>query len=152
MKRLILASLVLALFSTGGISEASQIPAGIRNNNPMCVHSKSGGKWLGQTGKDKRGRAIFKSHKYGLRAGYIVLYTYHNKHKRRTVLKILDKYCNSNREQYARFLCKNMKISPTQEIPLHRLPQLMRCMVRFETGKDPFHEKDYDPKMLLGLN
>lgn len=53
-------------------------PLGIRNNNPGNIKWSSANDWVGQTGQDANGFAIFSDPVYGLRAMFMVLQAYSN--------------------------------------------------------------------------
>ena len=123
------------------------VTTGIRNRNPMNVFARgSKDPWLGQIGKDERGHAIFATFEHGLRAGAIVLLRYYDKHKLDTVEKIINRYCTGNQKAYTAFICKKLRIQPTEVINVaERLPDLMKAMVHFENGYQIFPDEMYIP-------
>ena len=98
--------------------ELAQIKAGVSkkettattlaeaNNNPLNVKSLGKVKWLGQTGTDKHGHAIFDSPAHGIRAASLVLRSYAITHKIDTVRGLVTRFAHGNRESYTAFLCK----------------------------------------------
>lgn len=123
------------------------VTTGIRNRNPMNVFARgSKDPWLGQIGKDERGHAIFATFEHGLRAGAIVLLRYYDKHKLDTVEKIINRYCTGNQKEYTAFICKKLRVQPTEVINVaERLPDLMKAMVHFENGYQVFPDEMYIP-------
>lgn len=109
-----------------------------RNNNPLNVKAPAnGGNWKGQTGVDKFGHAVFASREYGIRAGALVLRTYARKHKVSTVEELVTRFAEGNHEGYIRHLCRKLKVRPDEKIDLvKRMPELLRVMVRQESGED----------------
>lgn len=109
-----------------------------RNNNPLNVkRPANGGNWKGQVGTDKFGHAVFASREYGLRAGALVLRTYAREHKVSTVEALVTRFARGNHEGYIRHLCRKLKVRPDEKIDLvKRMPELLRAMVRQESGED----------------
>lgn len=109
-----------------------------KNNNPLNVkRPANGGRWKGQIGTDKFGHAQFKTQEYGIRAGALVLRTYARKHKVSTVEGLVARFAEGNQEGYVKTLCRRLRVKPDEKIDLvKRMPELLRAMVRQESGKD----------------
>lgn len=109
-----------------------------KNNNPLNVkRPANGGRWKGQVGVDKFGHAQFKTQEYGIRAGALVLRTYARKHKVSTVAELVERFAEGNHEGYVKNLCRKLGVEPDEKIDLvKRMPELLRAMVRQESGKD----------------
>ena len=107
-----------------------------QNRNFANVKSlKNGQVWEGQIGTDKFGHAIFKHPAYSIRACALVLKSYERRHKIRTVKDLVHRFAEGNREPYIKHLCKVLDVEPEEKISLtKRLPELLRGIVRFETG------------------
>lgn len=107
------------------------------NNNPCNVKAMSKEKWLGQVGVDRHGHAIFDSPAHGIRAASLVLRSYALTHKIETVRGLVTRFAHGNREPYTAFLCKRLGVAPDESIDLiRRMPELLRAMARFESGRD----------------
>lgn len=106
------------------------------NRNFANVKSlKNGQVWEGQIGTDRFGHAIFKHPAYSIRACALVLKSYERKHKIQTVKDLVYRFAEGNREPYIEHLCKVLDVEPEQKISLtKRMPELLRGIVRFETG------------------
>lgn len=109
-----------------------------RNNNPLNVkRPANGGNWKGQVGTDKFGHAVFASREYGIRAGALVLRTYAREHKVATVEALVTRFAEGNHAGYIRHLCHKLRVRPDEKIDLvKRMPELLRAMVRQESGED----------------
>lgn len=109
-----------------------------RNRNPLNVKALGGGrKWAGQVGTDKFGHAIFEREEYGVRAGALVLRSYARRHNICTVRALVERFAKGNHEGYEAYLCRKLQVGPTDPVDLIKLmPQVLRAMVRFESGKE----------------
>lgn len=91
--------------------------------------------WLGQCGIDAHGHAVFKSPEWSLRAGTLVLRSYYQRHGIKTVRGIVERFSTNNHEEYTKYLCSRLHLEPDEEFNvLKRMPELVRHMVRFESG------------------
>ena len=91
--------------------------------------------WLGQCGIDAHGHAVFKSPEWSLRAGTLVLRSYYQRHGIKTVRGIVERFSTNNHAEYTAYLCKRMRLDPDEEFNvMKRMPELVRHMVRFESG------------------
>jgi len=92
--------------------------------------------WKGQCGRDKHGHAIWKAPEYSLRAGALVLRSYYLRHGIRTVRGIVERFSTCNHDEYAAFLARRLGVREDEEINvIKRLPELIRAMAQFETGR-----------------
>lgn len=108
----------------------------IQNNNPLNVKARANDPWLGQIGKDKHGHAIFKSPVHGIRAGSLVLRTYAKEHKIATIPELVERFAEGNRAEYTVYLCRKLKVKDTDNVDIiKRMPELLKAMASFETGK-----------------
>lgn len=117
-----------------------------RNRNYLNIKNIPGG-WLGQTGVDAHGHAIFASEEYGIRAAASVLMNYAVKYGICTIDGLVDRFCEGNREAYKQFLSRNLGLGVEERFHLlEYLPELLRAMARFESGKDldPEYFVSYD--------
>lgn len=128
------ASLIRATRLASG--EGLSIPQ--KNKNPLNVKALGGNrKWAGQVGVDKFGHAIFEREEYGVRAGALVLRSYARRHNICTVRALVERFAEGNHEGYEAHLCRKLQVGPTDPVDLIKLmPQVLRAMVRFESGKE----------------
>ena len=89
-----------------------------------------------QVGVDRRGFVIFSSPEYGIRAAAHVLTAYYIRHDKDTLAKIVRRFSTSDQKDYTVFLSHHMKLGVNKPFHvLERLPELMRCMARYECGR-----------------
>lgn len=107
-----------------------------RMNNPLNIKRKyGGGKWEGEIGYDRQGHVHFKTVQHGIRAAAFVLRSYYRKHKIDNLTAIIDRFCGGNKK-YVAFLSKRMHLKPTESFNvLNRMPELLRHMSQYESGK-----------------
>ncbi len=111
-------------------------PLALATRNYLNIkRSANGQRWEGELSYDAAGHVIFKDAAYSIRAGAIVLKNYEKKHGIKTVRGIITRFAEGNREAYIRHVCKALGVQPDEEISIaERLPELLRAMVKFETG------------------
>ena len=103
--------------------------------NYLNVKAPSDTYWLGQKGRDAHGHAVFKSPEWSLRAGTLVLRSYYQRHGIRTIRGIVERFSTNNHEEYTKYLCSRLHLEPDEEFNvMRRMPELVRHMVRFESG------------------
>ena len=123
------------------------ITRGVRNKNPMnIVAMSSKNPWRGQIGKDNENHAIFETFEHGLRAGYLTLRRYYEKHGINTLIGITTRFCEGNANSYAKFIAQNIGVKPDEPINvLDYMPEIMKSMVRYENGFDIFPDTYFIP-------
>ena len=105
--------------------------------NYLNVKAPSDSYWLGQCGRDSHGHAVFTSPEWSLRAGTLVLRSSSQRHGIKTVRGIVERFSTNNHEEYTKYLCDRLKLDPDEEFNvMKRMPELVRHMVRFESGSD----------------
>ena len=103
--------------------------------NDLNVKAPSDSYWLGQCGRDSHGHAVFVSPEWSLRAGTLVLRSYYQRHGIKTVRGIVERFSTCNHEEYTKYLCARLNLEPDEEFNvMRRMPELVRHMVRFESG------------------
>ena len=103
--------------------------------NYLNVKAPSDTYWLGQKGRDAHGHAVFKSPEWSLRAGTLVLRSYYQRHGIKTIRGIVERFSTNNHAEYTKYLCDRLKLDPDEEFNvMRRMPELVRHMVRFESG------------------
>lgn len=107
-----------------------------RMNNPLNIKRRTNGqKWEGELGFDKQGHVKFATVQHGIRAAAFVLRSYYRKHKIDNLTAIINRFCGGNKK-YVAFLSKRMHLKPTQSFNvLNRMPELLRYMSQYESGK-----------------
>ena len=105
--------------------------------NYLNVKAPSDTYWLGQQGRDAHGHAMFVSPEWSLRAGTLVLRSYYQRHGIKTVRGIVERFSTCNHAEYTKYLCARLNLEPDEEFNvMRRMPELVRHMVRFESGSD----------------
>ena len=105
--------------------------------NYLNVKAPSDTYWLGQKGRDAHGHAVFVSPEWSLRAGTLVLRSYYQRHGIKTVRGIVERFSTCNHAEYTKYLCARLNLEPDEEFNvMRRMPELVRHMVRFESGSD----------------
>lgn len=122
-----------------------------RNGSWFNVKRLSNGrKWRGEIGIDEQKHVIFSAPEYSVRAGALTLRSYYMVHKLDTIEKIVKRYSTSNHEEYIAYLCSKMKLKPDESFDvIRRLPELLKGIAYFETGK-PIPEKMLATLDILG--
>ena len=117
-------------------NEGGKKPLALATRNYLNIkRSANGQRWEGELSADDAGHVIFKDAAYSIRAGAIVLKNYERKHGIKTVRGIITRFAEGNRDAYIRHVCKALGVQPDEEISIAaRLPELLRAMVKFETG------------------
>lgn len=108
-------------------------PRGIRNKNPGNIEWSAANNWLGQIGKEPKGRfAIFDEHENGIRALGKILQTYYRKHKLRTIRGILNRYAppvENDTPAYVRAVAARCGIGPDEDIADIRDPKVLGSLM-----------------------
>lgn len=113
----------------------------VKNKNPLNIKKPGDGEaWEGQIGVDEQGHAVFSSWEYGMRAGAFTLRTYAQIYKVDTIDKLVSRFSEVKGKQfeiYVLFLCNSLSIDRDEKINLiHRMPDLLRALSRYECGMD----------------
>lgn len=92
----------------------SNLPRGIRNNNPGNI--RHGDKWKGlHTEQTDPSFCRFIAPKWGYRALFIILRTYERKYRLCSIREIIHRYAppiENNTEGYIQRVAKELKVSP----------------------------------------
>ena len=105
-------------------------------NSWLNVKAPTDSYWKGQVGRDRHGHAIWKAPEYSLRAGALVLRSYYQRHNICTVEGIVKRFSTNNHEEYISYLCRHLGLKPNEKFNIiQRIPELIRHMSAFETGR-----------------
>lgn len=120
---------------------AKAVTLAVKNKNPLNIKKlENGDTWEGQIGIDDQGHAIFSSWEHGMRAGAFTLRAYAQNHKVDTIDKLVSRFSEAKGkpfEVYVLFLCDHLSIDRNEKIDLiHRMPDVLRAMSRYESGID----------------
>ena len=122
-------------------------PRGLRNHNPGNI-DRTGEKWQGMA-VDQSGDSrfvVFKTPEYGIRALAKVLISYRNKHNRRTVRQIIDRWAppvENDTAAYIKAVAADIGVSADDDIDVRQLPvmlPLVKAIIAHENGMQPYSE------------
>lgn len=118
----------------------------LKNRNPLNIKHLGKQKWRGEIGRDAQGHVVFSSIHYGIRAAVLTLRSYQTKHNIETLDGIVERFCGGNPE-YVAFLSRHMGLKPDEKFSItQRIPELIRWMSRFESGRE------LQPEMIAALD
>lgn len=122
-------------------SKKNKIPRGIRNNNPLNI--RVGNNWQGEVAKPSDHTfEQFKEMKYGVRAAFIILRNYINRHKLNTIPKVINRWAPSNENNtlaYIKAVEKYSLIDINETLRFENKCQminLFRAMCIVENGRE----------------
>lgn len=122
-------------------SKKSKIPRGIRNNNPLNI--RVGNNWQGEVSQPTDHTfEQFKEMKYGVRAAFIILRNYINRHKLNTIPKVIARWAPSNENNtllYIKAVEKFSMIGINETLRFENKCQminLFRAMCIVENGRE----------------
>ena len=124
-----------------------KLTRGMRNKNPMNIAALgSSDPWKGQIGADDIGLAKFETYEHGLRAGYITLVNFQQKHGKKNLLSIMQRYCEGDYEKYASVIARRIGVTATTDIDVRMyMPEIMKAIIEMENGYQPFPETYFIP-------
>jgi len=139
---------VMLILALGALFMLSKelLPKGFRNNNPGNIRHNAANDWLGQTGFDDTGYAIFSHVNYGIRAMGKVLTTYHFSYGINTALGVAYRWAppsdNNPTNNYTDFIVDKLELDFTSErfSIIERLPELVAAIIEFENGSNPYSQ------------
>ena len=127
-------------------------PRGIRNNNPLNI--RVGNNWKGEVSQPTDHTfEQFTEMKWGVRAAFIVLRNYIQRHQLNTIRKIITRWApasENNTQRYIDMVSQLADINPTEAIRYEhkeRMGRLVDAMIRVECGQPverSIIEKGYD--------
>ncbi|MEE1121839.1 MAG: hypothetical protein UHT92_09200 [Prevotella sp.] len=137
---------------------ATNIPRGIRNNNPANIKYAPQNKWQGQA-KPNQGFCTFITPIYGLRAAYRLIGSYYTRHNLRTVAQIISRWSPDGKtieDNYAWYVARGCGILSDEEIDIGNedfMVKFMKGIVKFENTQNPYDDKTYRKAYRLsGIN
>ena len=122
-------------------SKKNKTPRGIRNNNPLNI--RVGNNWQGEVSQPTDHTfEQFKEMKYGVRAAFIILRNYINRHKLNTIPKVITRWAPSNENNtlaYIKAVEKYSLIDINETLRFENKCQminLFRAMCIVENGRE----------------
>lgn len=115
---------------------------GMRNNNPLNIRYVKSNNWLGKVNLSKKDSEFeeFTDIKYGLRAGFVLLYNYIVINRLNTISKIISRWApmnENNTSEYISTVSKHSGIQPHEVIHFVRpytMTRMVSAMVFVECG------------------
>jgi hypothetical protein len=128
-------------------------PRGLRNNNPMNLRYVAAIDWVGQTGQDNAGYAIFDTAENGVRAGMINLRTGFERYNANTVRKIITRWAPAHENptsSYIDYVGRTLSVGPDMALLFNReiIVPLSRSIVQFENGQQPYPDSLFEAAWL----
>lgn len=121
------------------------LPRGLRNNNPGNLRYYASIKWVGQTGQDDAGYAMFSEPRWGVRAMARDLRT-GAKRGENTVSVIITQWAPPVENQtaaYIKAVAAALGVSPTQKLNVEDIMvPLVAAIIRHENGFNPFTDAE----------
>ena len=115
-------------------------PRGIRNNNPLNI--RVGNNWKGEVSQPTDHTfEQFTEMKWGVRAAFIILRNYIQRHQLNTVRKIITRWAPSNENNTAKYIetvCQRAHIGPDEVINYENMinmVMLFEAMCIVENGR-----------------
>ncbi|MFC3031355.1 virion protein [Pseudoalteromonas fenneropenaei] len=127
-------------------------PRGIRNNNPLNI--KTGENWLGLAGSDGP-FVVFATSGHGIRAAGRILRTYSERHKRRTIRSIIERWAppsENNTNAYIQFVAHKTGLDADRQLTLDDYPKLLDAMIQMENGQQPYSLNEIKQGFEWGFN
>lgn len=113
---------------------------GTRNNNWLNVRAPSNKYWVGQTGRDDKGFAIFSDPVYSLRAGFRLFNTYKLKYGINTIRGIIYRFAPPNEndtDNYVNYVSQKTGLDPDRFLTESDWPNIITYMAKMETQNLP---------------
>ncbi len=122
------------------VGDASDVPRGIRNNNPLNIEFQPSNQWDGQTGTDGR-FSIFNTPYFGIRAAARLLKNYAANYNIKTVREIIARWApavENNVEAYVNSVVKRSGLFPDMRLVEGEYADLIAAMIYHENGQQPY--------------
>ena len=111
----------------------------IARNNIFNIRYSGSTNWKGQIGQ-RKGFVEFKEQSFAIRAWLILMRTYRNRHRCKTIRDIVNRYAppsENHTENYIRFCAKGLDMSPERELSSDKqYYNLAKAMAKMETSTD----------------
>lgn len=132
----------------------SNLPRGLRNNNPLNIRFNSANKWDGQTGSDGA-FCKFSSMYYGLRAAGRLMKTYRDKYQADTIGEIIARWApqsENDTAKYINFVVMKTGIASNKVLKKEDYPTLANAMIYLENGQNPLPMAEIIKGIYAGIN
>lgn len=132
----------------------SNLPRGLRNNNPLNIRYNKANNWDGQTGSDGA-FCQFSSMYYGLRAAGKLLKTYATKYNAATIEAIIARWApqsENDTKSYIQFVVMKTGLASNKVLKKEDYPILANAMIYLENGQNPLSMADITKGIYAGFN
>lgn len=118
----------------------SNLPRGIRNNNPLNLRTPNTGWWLGQVGIDSGNFAIFSDMSWGLRAYLVNFKSSVSRHNTKTLHDYIYRFAPPSENDTVAYLNKvasDTGLNPNEEMSTDQstVSAILRSQLEVELGK-----------------
>lgn len=113
---------------------ATELPRGVRNNNPLNIRHELGTIWVGQAGEQDDPEFVqFRDPVFGIRAGAVILREYKLMHSINTIDAAIRRWSATDQDAYVQNVAKACLVEPAEKIDLEQyLPYILPAMVKQE--------------------
>jgi hypothetical protein len=113
---------------------ATVLPRGVRNNNPLNIRHEPGTVWIGQADEQTDPDFVqFRDPVFGVRAGAIILREYKLRDNIDTIAEAIYRWSATDQEAYTANVAADCNVSPTAQIDLEQyLPVMIPAMIKQE--------------------
>jgi len=124
------------------MTDNTETPRGIRNNNPGNIRYNSAIQWVGQVGHDADGFVKFHIPEDGIRAIAVLLRHYHVYHHCDTLADYIARWAppsENDTSAYIRYMSEHLLVHPDVALNLSpELPGMIKGIVIYENGELPY--------------
>lgn len=127
------------------VNHLSDLPRGVRNNNPFNIRISPYNNWLGKVANNTDGSfEQFTDMTFGVRAWCKLIYNYVTKHRCSTIQSIVNRFAPPTENdslsyvKYVRQVVGSLAVDPTSPVFLFRLAS---AMFSIENGRHPFADE-----------
>lgn len=116
----------------------SDLPRGLRNNNPMNL-VKTSIPWLGKIQSSDARFEQFRSLGYGIRAGILDLINDYQEDNARNLIDLISQFApphENDTSAYISYVARNTGLLPNQEFSQDKIPFIAYYMAILENGPD----------------
>ena len=124
------------------MSDQTQLPRGIRNQNPCNIRHSAAFEWRGEGDPDPEGFCTFGSAVLGLRAALILFHNYQELYKLNTLEELISRWApaiENDVTAYIRYVAADLAISPLSPVSVATIAlPLLAAVVSYENGQNPY--------------
>lgn len=113
---------------------STELPRGVRNNNPLNIRHEPGTVWVGQADEQTDAEFVqFRDAVFGVRAGAVILREYKLMHGIDTIQAAIERWSATDQAAYVRNVAAACSVQPNEHIDLEQyMPLMLPAMIRQE--------------------